>query len=93
MEIQKATVFPVLDCACAITLWPAWKYSQYSIPVMKKVAVTCNHRLDSTLLDSRGTLQAICIDSAEKITLKGYVIETLGGLIDVGLDLSYVSGI
>lgn len=52
--------------------------------------VTLNDGHDSTLLDSRGALETIGVDSTEELGLQVHGVEGVDGLIVVGLDLTCV---
>ena len=43
---------------------------------------------DGALLDGRRALETVGVDSAEELGLQGHVVEGVGGLIVVGLDLA-----
>lgn len=43
---------------------------------------------DGTLLDSGRALETVGVDSAEELSLQGHVVEAVGSLIVVGLDLA-----
>jgi hypothetical protein len=44
---------------------------------------------DGALLDGRGTLETVGVDSTEELGLEVHGIEGVRGLIIVGLDLAY----
>ena len=44
---------------------------------------------DGALLDSRRALETVGVDTAEELSLQVHVVEGVGGLIVVGLDLAY----
>lgn len=44
---------------------------------------------NGTLLDSRGALETVGVDTTEELRLQVHVVERIGGLIVVGLDLAY----
>ena len=43
---------------------------------------------DGTLLDSRGALETVGVDSTEELSLQVHVVEGVGDLVVVGLDLA-----
>ena len=43
---------------------------------------------DGALLDSRGALETVGVDSTEELSLEVHVVERVGDLIVVGLDLA-----
>ena len=47
---------------------------------------------DSTLLDGRGPLEAVGVDSAQELALQFHGIEAVGGFIIVGFDLGCSDG-
>lgn len=47
---------------------------------------------DGALLDSRGALETVGVDTTEELSLEVHGIEGVGGLIVVGLDLSCSAG-
>lgn len=49
---------------------------------------TLNDGHDGTLLDSRGALETVGVDSTEELSLQVHVVERVGDLIVVGLDLT-----
>jgi hypothetical protein len=50
--------------------------------------LTLDNGHDGALLDGRGTLETIGVDSTEELGLKVHVVEGVRGLIVVGLDLA-----
>lgn len=71
-----------------------------SLPIpLVSINVLCTERTvsptfddwhDGTLLNRRRTLEAVRVDAAEEFTLEVHRIETVGGLIVVGLDLTWI---
>lgn len=56
------------------------------------VKLTLDDGHDGTLLDSRGALETVGIDAAKQLSLQVHVVEGVGGLIVVGLDLTCDGG-
>jgi hypothetical protein len=50
--------------------------------------VTLDDGHDSALLDSRGALKTVGVDTTEKLRLEAHVVEGVNGLVVVGLDLT-----
>ena len=70
-----------------MTSWPA-NVSRWCciFPVPEKLTLDDGH--DGTLLDSRRALETVGVDTTEELSLQVHVIEGVGGLIVVGLDLA-----
>jgi hypothetical protein len=47
---------------------------------------------DGALLDGRGALETVGVDTTEELSLEVHGIERVGGLVVVGLDLSCSAG-
>jgi hypothetical protein len=60
------------------------------VVVVEKVGskLTLDDGHDGALLDSRGTLETVGVDTTEELSLQVHVVEGVGGLIVVGLDLA-----
>jgi hypothetical protein len=90
--MEKVAVLPVPDWACAITSLP--KVCQSLVLSsgggggggVGKLTLDDGH--DGTLLDSRGALETVGVDSTEELSLQVHVVERVGDLIVVGLDLA-----
>jgi len=50
--------------------------------------LTLDNGHDGALLDSRRALETVGVDTAEELSLEVHVVEGVGGLIVVGLDLA-----
>lgn len=54
--------------------------------------LTLDNGHDGALLDGRGALETVGVDSAKELCLEVHVIEGVRGLIVVGLDLACAGG-
>ena len=88
--MEKVAVLPVPDWAWAMTSWPE-VVSRVLVVVVVVVGreLTLDDGHDGALLDSRGALETVGVDTTEKLGLQVHRIEGVGGLIVVRLDLSY----
>lgn len=70
-ETENVAVFPVPDCACAMTSDPAINVSKCDNDIGYSSENTFDDWHDSTLLDSRWALETIGIDTWEKSVAQG----------------------
>jgi hypothetical protein len=84
--MEKVAVLPVPDWAWAMTSWPGAVSD--AVVVGGGVKLTLDDGHDGALLDSRGTLETVGVDTTEELSLEVHVVEGVGGLIVVGLDLA-----
>lgn len=86
--MEKVAVFPVPDCACAITSCPTrgqcmW-WGRWNVGKL-----TLNDGHDGTLLDSRRALETVGVDATEELGLEVHRVEGVDRLIVVGFDLAW----
>jgi hypothetical protein len=51
--------------------------------------LTLDNGHDGALLDGRGALEAVGVDTSQELSLEVHAIERVGGFIVVGLDLAW----
>jgi hypothetical protein len=89
--MEKVAVLPVPDCACAMTSCPGVYVNFLFCGGMAGGARqkrTLDDGHDGALLDGRGALETVGVDSTEELSLQCHVVEGVCGLIVVGLDLA-----
>lgn len=60
--MEKVAVFPVPDCACAITSWPTSQGQCFDLK-FKAENLTFDNGHDGTLLNGRRALETVSIDT------------------------------
>ena len=83
--------------------WPCHRFARHYLVIMACIRQSCIFLLggyaggltlddghDGALLDGRRALETIGVDSTEELSLQVHVIERVGDLIVVGLDLACV---
>ena len=66
--MEKVAVFPVPDCACAMTSDPRFESQRVSLQVKGVEIITLDNWHDRTLLNGRWSLEAIGVDSAKEFS-------------------------
>src|SRR4051812_46739971 len=87
--MEKVAVLPVPDWACAMTSCPGVHVNclaSYGGEGVGQRTLDDGH--DGALLDGRGALETVGVDSTEELGLQVHVIEGVGRLIVVGLNLA-----
>ena len=88
--MEKVAVFPVPDWAWAITSLPCVCQSLVLLwcwwGIIGRLTLDDGH--DGTLLDGRRALETVGVDTAEQLSLQVHIVEGVGDLIVVGLDLA-----